>query len=219
MAIKGIVFDFNGTLFWDTRLHNEAWDLFMEEKGMSLTDQEKNEKLHGKNNQDILALLYQRELSRDEIAKLSREKERIYQELCLQTEMQLAPGAPELLEHLKTNNIPINIATASDLGNVEFYFEHLGLSRYFERSMVVYNNGEMLSKPHPQLFQKAIDALGITARETLIFEDSQSGILAAENAGAGRIIIVDSNGDDYSHWSYQRIKNFSEVDFHIFETN
>jgi beta-phosphoglucomutase-like phosphatase (HAD superfamily) len=48
--------------------------------------------------------------------------------------------------------------------------------------------------------------------ETLIFEDSLLGIQAAENAVAGQIIIVNSNQDDYSHWSYPVIRNFDEVD-------
>jgi len=30
MKIKGVIFDFNGTLFWDTDLHNKAWDAFLE---------------------------------------------------------------------------------------------------------------------------------------------------------------------------------------------
>lgn len=30
MKIKGIIFDFNGTLFCDTDLHNKAWDTFLE---------------------------------------------------------------------------------------------------------------------------------------------------------------------------------------------
>ena len=29
MKIKGVVFDFNGTLFYDTHLHNQAWDIFL----------------------------------------------------------------------------------------------------------------------------------------------------------------------------------------------
>jgi len=40
--------------------------------------------------------------------------------------------------------------------------------------------------------------------------------MAAEKAEAGRIIIVDSNNDDYSRWNYQKIKSFLEVDRALF---
>jgi len=216
VKLKGVIFDFNGTLFWDTKIHNKAWDLFLEKMEIRLTDQEKNEKIHGKNNKDILNNVFPTQLSRKEIKMFSTEKERIYQTLCLQTDMQLAPGAKEFLNFLVTDKIPFTIATASELVNVDFYFEHLGLEAFFDHSKVIYNDGTILSKPHPQIFQKAINMLGIKNNEILIFEDSISGIIAAENAEVGRIIIVDSNNDDYSHWEYQKIKSFLEVDKDMF---
>jgi beta-phosphoglucomutase-like phosphatase (HAD superfamily) len=81
---------------------------------------------------------------------------------------------------------------------------------------VIFNDGSIKSKPNPQIFQKAINILGLMGSETLIFEDSISGIIAAENAKAGKIIIVKSNDDDYSLWDYQKIKNFMEVDRNLF---
>ena len=210
--IKGVIFDFNGTLFWDTNIHNKAWDNFLEMYGINLTDSEKNEKIHGKNNKDILNTIFPNQLSNVEIDNLSAEKERIYQELCLQTDMQLAPGAKEFLNFLMKINIPFTIATASGLGNVEFYFEHLKLNSFFDRSKVIFNDGNIKSKPHPQIFQMAMNILGLNRNETLVFEDSISGITAAENAGISKIIIVNSNGDDYSRWNYQKIKDFREVD-------
>ena len=81
MTIKGVVFDFNGTLFWDTKLHNEAWDIFLEKSGIRLTDREKVEKIHGKNNKDIISSLFPGQLAREEISELSIEKERNYQKI------------------------------------------------------------------------------------------------------------------------------------------
>lgn len=216
MGIKGVIFDFNGTLFWDTEIHNEAWDVFLEKNGKSLTDREKGEKIHGKNNKDIISNLFPGQHTREEIVGLSNKKELIYQDLCLKTDMQLAPGAKDFLHFLMAQNIPYTIATASEIVNVNFYFEHLGLNSFFDQSKVVYDDGTMESKPNPRIFQRAIDVLGMKETEILIFEDSISGIMAAENAGAGRIIIVNSTGNDYKRWNYQIIRNFSEVDKDIF---
>jgi beta-phosphoglucomutase len=216
MGIKGVVFDFNGTLFWDTDIHNKAWDIFLEKNNIRLSDKEKNIKIHGKNNNDILNILFSNKLTKEEINRLSLEKEKIYQKLCLQTDMQLAPGAKEFLNFLRKSNIPFTIATASELNNVDFYFKHLELDSFFDRSKVIFNDGSIMSKPNPQIFQKAINIIGLMACETLIFEDSISGIMAAENVKAAKIIIVNSNDDDYSCWDYQQIKNFMDVDKNLF---
>jgi len=216
MKLKGVVFDFNGTLFWDSYLHNKAWDLFLERHGIMLSDQEKNIKIHGKNNQDILNTLFNRILSGSQTDKYILEKEGIYQALCLKSDIQLAPGATEFLDFLSGNSIPFTIATASGIENVSFYFEHYGLSRYFNQSKVIYNDGIIPGKPHPGIFQKAMDVLKLTGIETLVFEDSVAGIRSAEKAGAGKIIIVDSRGADHSRWNHQTIKDFSEVNRSLF---
>jgi beta-phosphoglucomutase-like phosphatase (HAD superfamily) len=39
MKFKGVVFDFNGTLLWDTKYHNQAFDLFLEQHNIVLTDE------------------------------------------------------------------------------------------------------------------------------------------------------------------------------------
>jgi len=217
MKISGVIFDFNGTLFWDTELHNKAWDVFLAEKGFSLTDAEKNKTIHGKNNKDILTSIFPFPLTPEMIASHGAEKEKIYQDLCLETDMQLAPGAADLLTFLQHEHVPFTIATASEIGNVEFYFEKMGLDLFFDRHKVVYNDGAMPGKPNPRIFEKAITVLGIKASETLIFEDSISGIEAAENAGAGKIIIVDSNHADHRRWHHQKIRSFDEVDRNLFK--
>jgi HAD superfamily hydrolase (TIGR01509 family) len=216
MRMKGVVFDFNGTLFWDTDLHNKAWDSFLENKRIILSDQEKNHIIHGKNNQDILRVLFKKSLSKKEIEKYISEKESIYQGMCLNANLQLAPGAIHFLDFLSSNAICFTIATASGPENVDFYFRYLCLDSYFDRSKVIFNDGTIRSKPRPEIFQKAMNIMGLSGIETVIFEDSFAGISAAENAGAGKIIIVNSHNEDYERWSYQKIKNFNEVDKDLF---
>nr|WP_321414397.1 HAD family phosphatase [uncultured Allomuricauda sp.] len=217
MEIKGVIFDFNGTLFFDTHLHNQAWDIFLERHSFALTDEEKNYKIHGKNNAEIMSNLFSRDLSKNDIKTLSIEKEDIYQSLCLKEKMELAPGVLDFLEYLDKNQIPFTIATASDLYNLLFYFEYLELEKYFDLDRIVYSNGKIKSKPDPEIFLKAMDVLKINASEALIFEDSTSGILAAENSKAKKIIIVDSAENDYSRWNYDIITSFDEIDTAIFK--
>lgn len=217
MKYSGVVFDFNGTLFWDTPLHNKAWNIFLQKYDLQLSDHEFFSLLHGKNNKDIFAGLFRRDLPPGELQALIDQKEDIYRRLCLETEMSLAPGAVAFFDFLKERNIPFTIATASDKDNVDFYFEHLNISQWFDYGKVVYNNGIIKGKPNPDLYLHAMSVIGTKPAETIIFEDAVAGLQAAKNAGAGKIIVVDSNNDDYSEWmGYQIIRSFDEVDRALF---
>lgn len=213
MLFSGVIFDFNGTLFWDTKLHNKAWDIFLTKYNLHLSDEDKFLKMHGKNNKDIFLSIFDKPLSDDEIQSFILEKEGLYQELCLQTEMPLAPGASDFLDFLKENNIPFTIATASGKENLDFYFKHLPLTKWFDYDKVVYNNGKIKGKPDPQIYQIAMSVINKNPEDIIIFEDAIAGLRAARNAKAGKIIVVDSNDDDYTGWTNcQIIKSFDEVD-------
>lgn len=70
--------------------------------------------------------------------------------------MMLAPGAPDFLDFLQERKVPFTIATASDKENVDFYFEHLGIGKWFDYDRIVYNNGQIKGKPDPQIYRIAM---------------------------------------------------------------
>lgn len=217
MAYSGVIFDFNGTLFWDTKLHNKAWNIFSEKYHLEMDDDMLFRKMHGKNNKDIFPAIFGRQFSDEEMNMLAEEKEELYRQLCLQTDMQLAPGAERFLGFLKENEIPFTIATASDKGNLDFYFEHLPLNRWFNYDKVVYNNGKIKGKPNPDIYLKAMSVINRQPQECVVFEDAIMGLQAARNAEAGKIIVVNSYNDDYSDWQdCQIIKNYDEVSRSLF---
>lgn len=220
MSIKGIIFDFNGTLLWDTQLHNIAWDNFFRAHGFCLSDEEKHKKMHGRLNKEIIAELFDDSLTKEEIKHYGLEKEREYRRMCTELEdFSLAAGVADLFEKLKEKELPFVIATASGIENVNFYMEWLKLDRWFRKEHIIYNDGSMRGKPFPDLFLKALGVLGLEGKDTMIFEDSVAGIKAAEAAGAGGIIIVNSNDGDYSEFGgrYPIIRDFSEVEWDWFE--
>jgi HAD superfamily hydrolase (TIGR01509 family) len=216
MRIKGVVFDFNGTLFWDTELQNRSWDHFLEKYGLQLSAQEKNTWVHGINAKDTFEFLFKKTCSPEEVEKFTEEKEKIYREMCLVQGMEWAPGAPELISFLKQNKIPVAIATASAFNNVEFFIEHFGLLQFFTRENIVYNDGSLRGKPHPDLFNRAIEKLGVSPHLTAIFEDSLAGVEAAQRAGAGKIFIVKGKDQRFAKYAYPVINHFDKVDRRLF---
>ncbi|MBR1554700.1 MAG: HAD family phosphatase, partial [Oscillospiraceae bacterium] len=155
--MKGVIFDFNGTMIFDKEFHDEAWRKFLENRMQrEISEEEFEEHVYGRSAQDILSYFLECEISGQESIRIEEEKEKIYRELCLRSpDFHLAEGLPEFLDKLKEQGIPVTIATASARKNMEFFFEHLPLARWFDLNHVVYNDGTFRGKPAPDIFLKA----------------------------------------------------------------
>ena len=115
---KAIIFDFNGTLLWDTEFHDKAWLQFARtyaEDKDAFDTKDIHAIYHGRTNDITLSTLFNRILSAEEISRYSAVKEEIYRSLCLRNpdKFRLAPGAIDFLEKVKKSNIKRTIATAS----------------------------------------------------------------------------------------------------------
>ena len=82
----------------------------------------------------------------------------------------------------------------------------------FREDHIIYNDGKARGKPFPDLFNNAIRVLGIAKEQITVFEDSTSGIDAANNAGVGNIIIVNSANKNFAQYNHQVIHHFDEVE-------
>ena len=212
MKRGGVIFDFNGTLFWDSEYQETSWDKYLETHNISLTEAQKKEYIHGRNGKDSFEYLFKRKLNDSEVQIYTEEKEIIYRAECLKHKMELAPGAKKLLEYLKAQNIPMAIATAAGKSNVDFFIDKFDLLEYFTEEHIIYNDGTTKGKPHPDLFEKAIQRLGANKAQSIIFEDSFSGIQAAINCKVASVIIVNSTKGNYAEFELLIIEHFDEFD-------
>ena len=195
-GVRGCIFDFNGTLLFDTPAHADAWRTFLLEEGITVTDADIQKHIQGRPNPDILRH-FLGELTDQEILTCSKRKEEKYRAVCLQKNdwFRLVDGVPEMFDRLRAEGVPFTIATSSQWDNVSFYFEHLGLDRWFTPETLVFDDGKMRGKPAPDIYLRAMALIGCRPDECAVFEDSLSGIQAGRAAGAGWIIAVDSDLD------------------------
>lgn len=196
--MKGVIFDFNGTMIFDEKFHVASWRQFLEEKiGRTILDEEFQKHIHGVNADVTLKYFISDKLGREEIAELTEEKEKIYRKLCLESgEYKLVDGLEKFLDALKKNKIPTTIATASGWGNLNFFFDNLNLAKWFNIDYVVYDDGTLPGKPAPDMYLKAAEVIGVNNSDCVIFEDSRSGIKAAKSSGAGKVVGLSSMLDE-----------------------
>ena len=188
---KGIIFDFNGTLFEDTDLQYEAWDAVVREHfGRGLPFEEFISNVHGLGNPDIADYFQKLYPDKNVTVAITDEKEETYRVFCREhpDRLQFLPGVETLFNQLTAAKIPFAIATASEITNVRFYFEMFRLERWFTDDRVVYDDRTLAVKPAPDLYLRAASRLGLSTADCVVCEDSTNGLLAAKNAHAGRII-------------------------------
>lgn len=222
--MKGIIFDFNGTLYWDSQLHYDAWREYSKIlRGVEFSTKEMQEKMFGHTNEDIIEYAIGRKPSKEMVEKYGKEKEALYRKRCLldPENFKLAPGAVEFLDFLKENNIPRTIATMSEWDNVEFYIKEFKLAKWFDLDKIVYSNGEIPGKPAPDIFMIAAEKIGLNPKDCVVIEDAIAGIKSAESAGIGKIIAIASLEpiEFYKNIKCVEkiIKNFNELDRTIFD--
>ncbi|MDE6657132.1 MAG: HAD family phosphatase, partial [Oscillospiraceae bacterium] len=94
--IKGVIFDFNGTMIFDKDFHDKAWKLFLESSiNRKISDFEFHKYIYGRTAQSILSYFFNKKMSGLESIAIEEQKEKIYRKLCLQSqEFHLADGLP-----------------------------------------------------------------------------------------------------------------------------
>jgi beta-phosphoglucomutase-like phosphatase (HAD superfamily) len=219
---KGVVFDFNGTLFRDDKFHEKAWnETSVRVRGIGVSDADK-EALRGLNNKLTVEWLKGGPVTDEEAQLISDQKEILYRRSLLDQpdEIKLAPGACDLLDFLNSRGIRCAIASMCGKDNMDFYIEHFRLDKWFSRDLIVYDTGDLPSKPDPAIYLRALERLGLRPEDCIALEDSEPGIKAAVAAGISIVYGV-SPGEKGEGLKQVKgvsavISDFSEVDRNLF---
>lgn len=187
--MKAIIFDFNGTLFFDTHFHLDAWAKIYSEYHDNTKGAPDYKFYCGPCNDAIIQCIAP-QLSQEERTQCSIRKEALYREICRQNQenLHLTIGAEKLLGFLKKKEIPFALATASIQANVDFYYETFGIEQWFGRNLCVYDDGTYANKGEMQL--EAAKRLNIKFCECIVVEDSITAIRYAKQNGAGLIVGI-----------------------------
>ena len=197
MSLRGVLFDFNGTLYFDNQMDIDSLNPALVAFGGEARDVDYIvSNIFGRDNFTVFRQNVRADASEEELWEFCRFKSEMYMQNCRSNPKgaALANGATEMLDELKAKGIPYCLATGSEWYRVEFYLEHLGLGRWFTPDNIVCADGTYPCKPAPDIYRIAAEKIGLTPRECLVFEDGSSGIISADRAGAGAIVLVHEEG-------------------------
>lgn len=188
---QGVIFDFNGTLFFDDDKHVMAWgEISRLLRGRDVTDEELHTKLNGTPNIVNIQYMMDGKATEEEQTRYSQLKEEYYRRFCREDKehFHLVEGVERFLDLLEEKGIPFTIASASIKENMDFFIESFGLDRWFDPSRIVYDDGTYENKI--AMFEKAADLIGVDMSHIRIYEDSLSGITSAYKAGCRDIAVI-----------------------------
>jgi HAD superfamily hydrolase (TIGR01509 family) len=176
-GIRGLIFDCDGTLVDSLPLHYAAWEETFAELGLSCP-LDFLLRHNGKPTDRIVAL-YNAEFGHAiDVVRFTEDKEqRTYARLD-----QTPPMEPvAALARRYYGHLPMAVVSGSNSANVERALQAAGLRELF--SVVLTADEGLPPKPAPDLFLEAARRMGVEPCYCQVFEDADSGLEAARQAG------------------------------------
>jgi HAD superfamily hydrolase (TIGR01509 family) len=182
---RAVVFDLDGLMFNTEELYVEVGSELLRRRGFPFTE-ELIDRMMGRPSRVALQIMIDSHALSATVEELLAETDEIFPEI-LRTRLAPMPGLVELLEVLERRGIPKGIATSSRRSFVERVLAKFNYQRRF--SPILTSEDITEGKPHPEIYLKASQRLGIAPGEMLVLEDSQNGCRAAIAAGAIAIAV------------------------------
>jgi beta-phosphoglucomutase len=180
--IKGLIFDLDGVLVTTEHNHFIAWKNTAEMLGISFSEED-NEQLKGISRVDSLKKILElgnKTISNETFNELLTKKNEYYlNSIADINQSNLLPGVLNVLKTAQLHGLKCAVGSSSK--NARFILSKLQIDSYF--SVIVDGNDVSVPKPHPEVFLKGAQQMGLEPFECIVFEDAKSGVQAAKEGG------------------------------------
>ena len=177
--IQAVIFDMDGVLVDSEFLHTKAEKKTLAPYGIELSKEEINNYM-GMGVKMILKSLIEKYPLPITGETLFRIHEKNLSDL-FQEELEIMPGAMEIINHLKNRKIKLALASSSSPALIDLVLKIIHLESAFD---VVISGEEVANgKPFPDIFRKTAELLNVQPDRCVVIEDSKNGVTAAKSAG------------------------------------
>lgn len=185
-TFKAAIFDMDGLILDSERTVLNIWEKIGEKYGFE------NIRAYG-----ISVIGKNKKATIDEFERVygesgvpyEKELRAVYNEMAQKGEVPLKPNTLELLNAMKSAGMKIAIASSSTREEITSQLGTLGALELFDA--IVSGDQVTRSKPDPEIFLKACDALNVKSEESLGLEDSYNGVRSCKASGLYTIMVPD----------------------------
>lgn len=197
--IKAIIFDMDGVLIEAKGWHYEALNRALQIFGMEISRYDHLVTYDGLPTKKKLEMLTsERGLPKGLHSFINDMKQQYTMEI-VYAECKPRFYHEYALSRLKNDGYNMAVCSNSIRNTIEVMMQKASLEQYID--FYISNQDVLNGKPNPEMYNKAIQRLGLAPKECIIVEDNENGIKAARASGAN-VMIVDSVEDV----NYENIK-------------
>ncbi|MBA5202099.1 hexitol phosphatase HxpB [Pectobacterium aroidearum] len=198
-SIRAAIFDMDGLLIDSEPLWDKAELEVIASLGVDISLRHTMKDTLGLRIDMVVELWYQHSPwttpSRDEVVRriIDRAIELVAEQ------RPLLPGVEHALQLCREHNLKIGLASASPLHMQQQVLRMFNLDHYFDVLM----SAEALpySKPHPEVYLNAANALGVSPTQCVTLEDSVNGMIATKAARMRSIVIPQAEFRADARWA------------------
>lgn len=185
---KAVIFDFDNVLVDSEPFHYRAYARVFGSKGHTLDPDEywlewtsKGAGAEGEISRHALPF---------DPAAIRAKKDPIYSSYCLSGAIPFFPEALRIIEGFRADGRVMAIASGSYAWDVRALLRGAGLEGLFRA--IVGKDSVKKTKPDPETYIRALEALDIDAAESFAVEDAEKGVVAAHDAGM-KVITIETD--------------------------
>ena len=174
--VKLAIFDMDGTLFDTNDVNYNAYKVALKKYGVSLDYDYYCQYCNGRHYTTFLPELLGED--KEKIEEVHKNKKKIYADFL--NKVKVNERLIDILKSLK-NEYKIALVTTASRKNTEEILKYTNMERDFD--LILTAEDIMNPKPDPEGFLLAMSKFQSNSNETIVFEDSDVGVEAAETAG------------------------------------
>src|SRR3989344_1041355 len=205
--VEAVIFDMDGVLVDTEPISDESIIESCKKLGVKFSDED-IEYSRGRSSKDIWSYMKKKHTLKQSVEVLIEKNRKNYW-VKLQN-LKPLPGAVELLNALKQQNIPLGLASSSSTQTIDVTLSAISAKHFFKE--ILSGHQVKQSKPAPDIYIEIARRLKTAPQRCTAIEDSPNGVLAAKAAGMKCIAVPCSVtiGRDFSH-ADKVIKSLTDV--------
>ena len=181
--LKALIFDFDGLILDTETPEVLVWQSIYKEHGFELPVEEWEKTVGGYGLSDFDPAHHLSAQTQGRLDPVSlRAQYRLEADAIIHANPVL-PGIMDMILAGKEHGLKVVIGSSSPHSWVDTHTKRLGIYHHFDHIICQDDVAPGKTKPHPDIYLKALETLQVDKTEAVVFEDSPNGALASKRAG------------------------------------